>query len=336
MSQILTCKICGGRNGNRPFKAREMMFGFRDEFDYFECASCGCLQIAEVPSNLPKYYPKEYGAHQRWKFEGVVGSKTFPKRFLRETLYEYHLGKKTLLGALLAKKFRSKAFPYWIAAQPMHLTLSSKILEVGSGGGARLLTLREYGFRHLEGIDPFIAADMAYDEAVRIRKTSLQEFDGQFDFIMLHHSFEHMPEPQAVFKKLATLIKPEHFLLVRVPVGGCFAWKKYGRDWVQLDAPRHLYLHTEKSLRLLAEAAGFELVKTVYDSDGFQIWGSEQYLMNIPLNDPRSGFHKHKSEQVLFNQAQLAQFERQAVELNEKKEGDQACFYFVKKKTPTP
>ena len=39
-----------------------MMFGLREEFEFFECGNCGCVQIAEVPANLAKYYPEEYAA----------------------------------------------------------------------------------------------------------------------------------------------------------------------------------------------------------------------------------------------------------------------------------
>ena len=36
------------------------MFGCRDEFLCFQCPRCGCLQIAEFPADLFKYYPPNY------------------------------------------------------------------------------------------------------------------------------------------------------------------------------------------------------------------------------------------------------------------------------------
>lgn len=38
----------------------EMMFGFGEEFAYFECSKCGCLQISEIPVDISKYYPSDY------------------------------------------------------------------------------------------------------------------------------------------------------------------------------------------------------------------------------------------------------------------------------------
>ena len=53
---------------NPTYVVREMMYGFKDEFDYFECGNCGCLQIEQIPDDLSKYYPENY-----WQFEeGLV------------------------------------------------------------------------------------------------------------------------------------------------------------------------------------------------------------------------------------------------------------------------
>ena len=53
------CRICRNIEGNSAHFPKEMMFGWREEFEYLECARCGCLQIAEIPSDLAKYYPRE-------------------------------------------------------------------------------------------------------------------------------------------------------------------------------------------------------------------------------------------------------------------------------------
>jgi len=239
------------------------------------------------------------------------------------------LGQTSLTGSILAKKYKS-SLPSWITHIPMNLNLNSRILEVGSGAGDKLLELRHGGLRHLTGIDPFIQSGINYGEHVRIRKGFVEDITETFDFVMLHHSFEHMPQPREAFKKLKTLVPTGRFILIRVPVSNCYAWKKYGVNWVQLDAPRHFFLHTPRSLGLLAEEAGLEMVATVYDSRGFQLWGSEQYLRDIPLKDPRSPFCNPEG-QTLFSQEELAAFAARARELNENGEGDQACFYFRKK-----
>lgn len=39
-------RVCGNESGNKIHQAKEMMFGWRDSFDYVECAHCSvCPQF---------------------------------------------------------------------------------------------------------------------------------------------------------------------------------------------------------------------------------------------------------------------------------------------------
>lgn len=53
------CRICASA-AIRVFYAREMMFGTREVFQYFECTDCGCVQILSYPDDIARQYPKEY------------------------------------------------------------------------------------------------------------------------------------------------------------------------------------------------------------------------------------------------------------------------------------
>ena len=63
-------------------------------------------------------------------------------------------------------------------------------------------------------------------------------------------------------------------IVIRIPIAGTHAWQTYGVDWVQLDAPRHLFLHTEDGMRSLAAGAGLQVTAVVHDSTAMQFWGS--------------------------------------------------------------
>ena len=45
----MICRICGNDKNNKPFEVREMLYGTKEKFDYFQCAECECLQISEYP-----------------------------------------------------------------------------------------------------------------------------------------------------------------------------------------------------------------------------------------------------------------------------------------------
>jgi SAM-dependent methyltransferase len=211
---------------------------------------------------------------------------------------------------------------YYPWLQKSRVRLDYQILDVGCGMGRLLAAFRREGFRKLTGVDPFIQRDITDGSGIRLLKRELAEVDEQFDFILLHHSFEHMPDPHQVFAHLNRLLLPDRFVFLRIPVGGCWAWKHYGEHWVQLDAPRHFFLHTSKSIEILAQAAGFEVAAVEYDSTEFQIVGSEHYVQGL---DPAS------RQAATITPEQLAEYRAQAADLNRRGEGDQACFYLYKR-----
>ena len=53
------CRACGNRAHNTTLRAREIMVGRRDTFDYVRCAECGALSLVVVPEHLGDFYPTE-------------------------------------------------------------------------------------------------------------------------------------------------------------------------------------------------------------------------------------------------------------------------------------
>ena len=297
-----------------------MMFGWGDVFEYLECGHCGCLQIAEIPADLGKYYPKQgYYSYKPPK------KKSYPDWVLRlrHRRTGHYLGEPTLLGGLLGALSKRAGHFEWL--RHGRLTLDSRIVDVGCGAGKLLLTLQRDGFRSLLGADPFIEADIDYGNGVRILKRSLHELDGEFDFVMLHHSFEHMPDPRGTLAELRRKVSAQSTLLIRIPVCDSFARRKYGVHWMAWDAPRHLYLHTVKSMHLLAAEAGFEIFAVSYDSSVQQFASSELYLRGVPYVE-QSRYHPGRSPEA-FTQAEWDGFVARAEQLNRERDGDTACFY---------
>jgi SAM-dependent methyltransferase len=325
----LNCAVCQNKSSNKVFVAREMNFGLRDRFEYFECASCGCVQIKETPADLSQYYPPQYyaGAIDKGR-EGPL------KRFLKHQRAKHCLYGGNMLGMLLARRYGRPVAE--IFGKPDHYTwlkrcnldFASDILDVGCNSGNSLLSMSEDGFSNLTGIDPFIEKNIDYKPGLRILKADVRQMDGQFDFVMLHHTFEHMEEPLAAMKQFYRLLKHDRFLLIRTPVASSFSYRKYGANWVQLDAPRHLFVHTLRSIHSLAANSGFHVVGAAFDSTEFQFWGSEQYVVDIPLRDSRS--YAVDPRNSMFSKEQITAFRQQAEQLNRSNDGDSACFYLYK------
>jgi SAM-dependent methyltransferase len=310
---VHTCKLCNNAENNKTIIVEERMFNLRDRFEYIECDKCGCVQIGKIPDNMDRYYPKNY-----YSF-AIQSTKTVfqylfmkVKHFLLKNLVKYRLGENNFLGFIASKRYTGRY--YWINKKICNT--ESKILDVGCGSGQLLIDMQKHGFKNLTGIDPYIATDIIYNSSLKIEKKYIHELHESFDFIMLHHSFEHMDNPEAVMKDIYRLLNPAGYALIRIPVASSYAHKKYGVNWYQLDAPRHFFIHTPTSVKNLAEKVGLELKPIVYDSNECQFIISENYLAekNIP-----------------FSRKKRREFLKMAKELNVKAQGDQACFYIYKR-----
>ncbi len=268
-----------------------------------------------VPSDLSEYYPTKY-------YSFNLSHDESPKKMDLEaaavrSVIDHRLGKRTLLGAPLAKY--TKKF-LWI--RNGMFDRNTRILDVGCGNGALLQLLAKAGFKYLRGADAFIREDIRYESGVTIEKRTINELTGSFGFIMLNHTFEHLPDPLQAMKAISERLENGGKLMIRIPVADCYAWRNYGIDWVQLDAPRHLFLHTEKSMDELAKNVGLKLEHVEYDSTDFQFIGSEKYKRGLLLN---------AKEDLDFSK--VAEYRALADKLNNEKDGDTASFYFEKIQT---
>ena len=316
------CRICANDRENRIHDAREMMYGLRDPYAYLECAACGCVQLLDPPGDMEAAYPGDYYSYGGGDRRRLAALDAALKR-LRAGACLGEGGPATrVLGSLLLRIFGSTPQLRWM--KRMGIRRDDPVLDVGCGAGDLLRELQRDGFRNLTGADPYIGADIDHGGGLRIRKASLPDLDASYALIMLHHSFEHMDDPASVLRHLHRLLRPGGRVLIRIPVADGRAWRDYGVDWVQLDAPRHLYLHTRRSLEILAGPAGFTIDRIDCDSTGFQFWGSELYRRDIALREEDD---RGRSGSDRFTAAELAEFERRAAELNAEGEGDQAAVY---------
>lgn len=320
----MKCRICGNESGNKLHRLREMMFGRRQAFDYLECASCGCLQIIDIPASMSEYYPPGYYAFT------AIPPRSRLLKFLLKLRNEYALSGRGLLGGLL-HRYAPPKLPLASLAR-LDLGHDARILDVGCGRGLLLEALAELGFRNLIAADPFLPNDVKRASRVEFRKATIHEITGEFDVIMFHHAFEHISDPGPTLKAVERLLAPGGRCVIRIPTVSSYAWEHYKTDWVQLDVPRHFYIYSVESMRILADQAGLELERVVYDSSAFQFWASEQYAADIPLVDSRSYSVSPSSSR--FTGKQIAAFEKRAAELNRIQRGDQAAFYLRKPSVP--
>ena len=312
----MKCRICGNDNENQTFEVREMMFGYKDVFLYFQCSRCKCLQIEDFPPDMSKYYPDNYYSYQTIFYRNKL------KKLLTGLRDKYALFGKGFIGKLLHAKYPNLAL-HCLSLLPVRK--DTRILDVGCGGGALLNSMHELRMKNLLGVDPFIAKDIEYESGLTILKKEVRDVEGKWDIVMFHHSFEHIANPAKTLEAVTGLLAPGGYCVIRIPIASSYAWNHYRVNWVQLDAPRHFFLHSVESMNILAAQAELDISRVVYDSTAFQFWGSEQYIKDIPLTDERS--YSQAPEKSIFSKREISAFTKRANDLNEAKQGDQAIFY---------
>jgi len=300
-----------------------MMFGFRDEFEYFECAQCGCLQIKDIPKDLERYYPENYFAHKPLSSPLTIFDRI--RTYFRTKRNSYIMNGKGVLGKILTIFIPNNRFNI---IKLSRINLNSRIMDVGCGDGLLIRYLGDMGYKNSIGIDPMIDKDIKFENGINIYKKNLEEIDDLFDLIMFHHSFEHMSDPNNILQIVHKLMAPDGVCIIRIPTMFSSAWLQYGVNWVSIDAPRHVFIPSIESMKILCDNAGLTLDDIIYDSTILQFWGSEQYSKDIPLVSDNSYGKNHSNS--IFSTNDIKNFQRKTNELNATQLGDSAAF-FIKK-----
>jgi SAM-dependent methyltransferase len=311
------CRVCRAAFSGETFIAREMMLGTRDQFEYWECGDCGCVQIVEVPDNLGDYYPRNYFSLKPYRRP----IRTLVRSFIDRRRVRHAFGARDRLGKIGNRILKPLDYVDWcLFAQ---IGTDARVLDVGCGAGKLPLRMKLGGFRECAGVDPHIDADIEYALGVRIHRKEIAELAAErpesFDVIMFHHSLEHVPDPHAALQAARRLLTPGGKLLIRIPVAGSYAWRRYGENWVQLDPPRHLWLPTVEGMHRLGRENGFSLARARFDSTPMQFLGSELYQRHIPMS-------ASKKQKAIFSASALRRFKDATRHLNEDSDGDQALF----------
>jgi len=162
-----------------------------------------------------------------------------------------------------------------------------------------------------------------WEGRVLVHRKAIEKMIGAFDFVTFHHSLEHMPGQVEALSEAKRLLAPGGQVLVRIPTVSSEAFEHYREHWVNLDAPRHFFLHSHRSLEIAASNVGLKVSRLWCDSTAMQFMGSEQYQRDIPLMDPRSAAAGKGAK--LFSRGQRKYYTCRAADLNRTFRGDTMC-----------
>ncbi len=166
---------------------------------------------------------------------------------------------------------------------------SVRILEVGCSTGRLLMRIhRDYGIplTNLFGVETNRqSAAAARHTGLGVSEAGLEErdFAHRFDRIVFWHTLEHLHLLGQSLDRARELLDADGQLIIAVPNLDSDDARRYGQNWIALDAPRHLYHFTPETLRKLLEKHGFsvlELGRWVPDTL-YNVWYSEKLERTI-------------------------------------------------------
>jgi len=182
---------------------RENMFGIEADFDYSICAGCGSLALVSIPEDLAAYYPTNYYSVDLdpERALGAPGIRQFAQMVTGSVLW----GRGAVSGAATAviprRQLRTLvSVLHSIRRAGLVNGRATRVLDVGCGSGMLVFALGLAGMKDVAGIDPFLSGERDLSTGGRLRRQDLSQVEGHYDLIMFHHSFEHVPDPEAVLQ----------------------------------------------------------------------------------------------------------------------------------------
>jgi hypothetical protein len=217
-----SCPACESVLGSPAFRARAYASGHpRVRFQYCRCLGCGALYLSPrvARREMDRFYPGSYHPLRP------------PGERIERGLHQ--------LGLLLK----------------MGLTRPKTLLDWGCGGGELVQVLRTLGI-DAYGYDAFGTEDGSAAGILR-RLQDVERVLSKVDCVSFLDALEHLDDPGEVLRFLAARSRADVYLFV--PCGDSLELEVFGRFAYVVQAPNHVFLPTERSLRALAARTGWRM-----------------------------------------------------------------------------
>jgi SAM-dependent methyltransferase len=242
----LTCPVCRGALEQALVGVRDPQSG--EEFGVVRCSRCQLGVTVPAPEDLEPYYGERYYGGRHW----------ITRRYC--VWRRMRVIERTTRG-----------------------TAPSTLVDIGCGDGSFLLEARRAGWTVLgtEVNDripsPGLEIWGSIDD-LRVR--------APFGCITLWHSLEHLRNPIQALADLAGMLMPGGTFVVAVPDSQGWQARLFGRHWLHLDVPRHLYHFSLPSLRAALDQSGLEVVRVWHHEAEYDWFGWIQSALNRIMPRP--------------------------------------------------
>ena len=240
-------------------------------YQYVKCKKCKLvwLLLRPVGKSLQKHYPENYRPYKRYQKTNQL------QKLIR----------------LIIKKNRFIA--KILIADQLFFWTKGKILDVGPGSGYYLHILQQWGWK-VTGLElnpkaVKMVKDSGFSEIYQGDMFSQKFPPNSFDVVRYSHVLEHVPSPNEEIKEVRKVLKKGGKLIMIIPNIDSLLFKLFKSYWYPLEAPRHFYQFSPKTLKKLLKIHKFKIVDIKYHQPPHTFLWSLVYLFGLHNIDKRIG-----------------------------------------------
>ncbi|MEM9544962.1 MAG: class I SAM-dependent methyltransferase [Bacteroidota bacterium] len=242
LEKVQKCLVCNSQDYSIVETTQTMMATDNRKWQFCQCNQCNMVYLSpRVPvSSLDAYYTDSYlpyrGPSAWGRFSRLVEGDQ--KKIDQKRL-------KTVM------KYSDSA--------------AKIVLDFGCGKPSFLKLVKENSNFRCIGID---FSDKGWNDTpeqykdieLHIGGTETLTHGVEADIITMWHYLEHDYAPQETLKTLSQTQKTGTKLIIEVPNYDSYSRKRYGEFWSGYHTPRHTGLYTTRTMKLLLESCGWEVL----------------------------------------------------------------------------
>lgn len=269
------CDNCGSKK-HKVFLDNVTTWEHFYKFREVKCEKCGLVYLSPRPKKeyISKFYPPKTYWGTDLSLDDYISSDLKKRSLIFGRVYKNILNRK------------GKSF----------------IFDVGFGTGLFLSYFNELdwevcGIELSKDVAKYAKSNFGLNNLKSGRIEEMKVKKNEFDVVTFNSSLEHLYSPKKALKKAFEMLKKNGLLVVTVPNLKSLGFSIFGKRWLGLHPPKHLYHFSAETLGTLLENQKFEIEKVdhwFWNHSFYSFFESFRYMIS-----PR--FKSNASENILSN-----------------------------------